>query len=254
MIGKILGGVIGFFAGGPWGAVIGVGLGHFIFDTGNSSEVKGKREKFLEYVCMAISKVAKVDGAITRSEIDEVENLFKEFNFTEEERLKAIDAFRRAKNSSLDINFITRAFASDFTDDASRRIFMICVCRVAISDGDLSESEIQALASIAKILRLNLSEFINVYRQSRDNSSTFREGYSYAKRESASDIDWAYAALGVSKNASDDEIKKEYRRRCKELHPDILRSRGLGEFAIKALEQELAKINDAYEAIKKQRI
>ncbi len=250
MIGKIVGGILGAVVGGPWGVVIGIGAGHFAFD--NPRKVAVRRDKFLEYVCMAIAKVAKVDGAITQSEIDEIEKLFREFNFDEDTRLKAIDAFRRAKNAPWDATFITKAFANDFRDEQSRKIFMVCVCRVALSDGSLSEVEIKTLASIAKILHLHLSEYVNVRRRS-ENGSHSRERREFSRSEASCDIDWAYAALGVSKNASDDEIKKEYRRRCKELHPDILRSRGLGEFAIKALEQELSRINDAYEAIKKQR-
>ena len=68
-----------------------------------------------------------------------------------------------------------------------------------------------------------------------------------------SELESAYATLGVSANAGDEEIKKAYRRRCKELHPDLMRSKGLGEIAVRALEQELSRVNDAYSTIKKYR-
>lgn len=252
MIGKIIGGVLGGVLSGPLGVIVGAIIGHFTID--RPRKASANRDKFLEYVCMAIAKVAKVDGAITQSEIDEIEMLFREFNFDEDTRLKAIDAFRRAKNSSWDAAFITKTFASDFHDVNSRKIFMVCVCRVALSDGNLSESELQTLTSMAHILSLNLSEFISVQRTRRHNEAGENSSrYSSSHSSVSSDIDWAYATLGVSASASDEEIKKLYHRKCKELHPDILRSRGLGEFAIKALEQELSRVNDAYDAIKKHR-
>ena len=46
-------------------------------------------------------------------------------------------------------------------------------------------------------------------------------------------------------------VKKIYRQKCKDLHPDVLRSKGLGDFAVKVLEQELQKVNDAYSVIEK---
>lgn len=60
----------------------------------------------------------------------------------------------------------------------------------------------------------------------------------------------AHAALGVPFGAPFGEVKKVYRAKCKELHPDVLRSKGVGEYAIAAMESELKRINEAYNTIK----
>ncbi len=55
-----------------------------------------------------------------------------------------------------------------------------------------------------------------------------------------------YSVLGVSPAATDDEIKKAYRKLAKQYHPDIHPDR---EFA----EKKMAEINAAYDQILKQR-
>ena len=56
-------------------------------------------------------------------------------------------------------------------------------------------------------------------------------------------IDDPYAVLGVSRDASDDEIKKAYRRLAKQYHPDVNPG---DEYAA----QQMQQINAAYEQIK----
>lgn len=55
-----------------------------------------------------------------------------------------------------------------------------------------------------------------------------------------------YGVLGVSPNATDDEVKKAYRRLAKQYHPDIHPDR---DFA----EKKMAEINAAYDRIMNQR-
>jgi DnaJ like chaperone protein len=52
---------------------------------------------------------------------------------------------------------------------------------------------------------------------------------------------------------TDSEIKKAYRKKCREFHPDTLASKGLSEEFMDFAHKEIVKINEAYEAIKKSR-
>ena len=58
-----------------------------------------------------------------------------------------------------------------------------------------------------------------------------------------------YKILGVSPNASDDEIKEAYRELAKKYHPDKYKDNPLGDLAA----EKMKEVNEAYDLIKKQR-
>jgi DnaJ like chaperone protein len=63
----------------------------------------------------------------------------------------------------------------------------------------------------------------------------------------------AYAVLGLSKDATESEIKKAYRKLSIEYHPDTIASKGLPEEFSKMATQKFREIQTAYEKIKKER-
>jgi DnaJ like chaperone protein len=65
------------------------------------------------------------------------------------------------------------------------------------------------------------------------------------------DLESAYKVLGMSPDATDDELKKAYRRLALEHHPD--RVAALGEDVRKAAEKKFQEINAAKERIWKAR-
>ena len=62
-----------------------------------------------------------------------------------------------------------------------------------------------------------------------------------------------YDILGVSPDAPDEEVKRAYRGKVKHLHPDALRSKGLPDEVIATVNDQMARINAAWEAIKRER-
>jgi len=58
-----------------------------------------------------------------------------------------------------------------------------------------------------------------------------------------------YAVLGVSQNASDEEVKRAYRELARKYHPDNYHDNPLADLA----QEKMKDINEAYDAITKQR-
>ncbi|MDH5724114.1 MAG: DnaJ domain-containing protein, partial [Nitrospira sp.] len=52
-----------------------------------------------------------------------------------------------------------------------------------------------------------------------------------------------YDILGVDRNASDDDLKKAYRKQARQHHPDLQ----TGDSQKKAAEEKFKEVNEAYE-------
>ena len=66
-------------------------------------------------------------------------------------------------------------------------------------------------------------------------------------------VDAAYNTLGLASSASNEEVKRAYRRLAKEYHPDMVANKGMGEDFIKYAEDKMQAVNAAYDQIKKER-
>ena len=62
-----------------------------------------------------------------------------------------------------------------------------------------------------------------------------------------------YAVLGVTQSMDFEEIKRAYRRKRKEFHPDALISKGLPEELIERAKEKFIEIQEAYETIERER-
>ena len=63
----------------------------------------------------------------------------------------------------------------------------------------------------------------------------------------------AYQVLGVTREASNDEVKKAYRKLVREFHPDKMQAKGVPEDFLKIAHEKMAEINKAYDEICKER-
>ena len=62
-----------------------------------------------------------------------------------------------------------------------------------------------------------------------------------------------YEVLGISRDASDEEVKRTYRKLIRENHPDTLMAQGVPQEFIDLANEKMATINAAYDRIEKQR-
>jgi DnaJ like chaperone protein len=129
-----------------------------------------------------------------------------------------------------------------------------------LADGQLHPKEEELLRKIAPQLGYSdqaFDQFMAMLQgQDQFAGGSYHQGGSSAGMggyTSASAIDSAYQALGVTKDNTDAEIKKAYRRLVREYHPDKLMGQGLPEAMIKEATERSQEIQTAYDLIKKSR-
>ncbi len=232
--GKIIGGVLGSFLG-PWGAAIGVGIGHQ-FDKG-ADRVQGAGMVMQVAFFGCLAKMAKADGAVTREEIAAVEQVIRQLGYPPRMRDGAIGIFRQAKDDShTAADYLNQLAAVIQYNPQIAMTFLAALHEVAKADGRIHANEREILMQAERAFRLT--------------PGTVAAMLGISSHGGLAD---AYKVLEVSPDASDDEIKKVYREKCIQFHPDKLASKGLPDEFMKFANDQLSRINHAYDTIKESR-
>jgi len=195
------------------------------------------------------AKVAKADGRVDELEAELVSNLFTDISalFPDPEATKKLlkEIFDEEKNAPHNLDLVAQALYKTLEKDVHKRQKMVeFLVNLTYIDGTLSQSEEDMLHRIA--YHLGFSE--------RDLKAMMERFGSYHRNSvKESSIDQAYALLGVTAEATNDEVKKAYRALVREYHPDIIKSQGASEEYLKEATEKVQDINAAYEMIKKSR-
>lgn len=235
---------IGFAIGGPIGACIGMWLGSSTDNNITQNTTPDQKNQTLFFVSLfaMLSKMASADGVIVQSEINTVTIFMDTINLDSEDKRTAIKIFNNAK---LDNQYSIYDHADQYQKIASmemRKIIYAALWEVAYSDGSIHTKENDILKKIPNNLGLNSSIYFEF-------SSKFQQKNKIYKPN----IDRHYELLNCDSNDSIAKIKQNYRRAIAEYHPDKIQSKGLPKEFIKFSNEQAKKINEAYNAIKKER-
>jgi DnaJ like chaperone protein len=245
-MGKVVGGTIGFALGGPLGAIFGATFGH-AFDTGAELDTAGNRPRlspveqhqltFFVAVFSMLAKLAQTDGQVTREEIDSIESfMVKDLRLDPESRNAAANIFRTALNAPGTFADFTGQFYGQFQHQPQMLELMIDILlRVAVSDGSMTPGEETLILSAVQTFHF----------------SSVR--YEQLKSQYVQTTDKAYAVLGCSPTDSDDQVKRCYRQRVQEYHPDKIAAKGLPDEFNRFAHDKFREIQDAWNQIKAER-
>ena len=239
---KWLGAGLGFSLGGPIGSILGFVVGSFIsgfskedvetakhYRASSSNNQSGDFEISL---LLLSATVIKADGKIDEKELAYVRNHFKNM-YGEERANHAFKLFKGfIKNNQISTRQVCIQIRQNITH-ASRLQLLHFLFGIAKSDGLVSESEVNAIKTIANYLSISSYDFESIKAMFYNSS------------------DSSYKILEISKSSSNDEVKKAYRKMVKKYHPDKLRH--LGEEHIKGAEEKFRQVQKAYEHIQKER-
>ena len=248
-LGKVVGGTLGFAIGGPIGAIAGAAFGHSFdrkeekyisYRIGHEGDLSNNEQAQLTFFVAAFSmlaKIAKADGRVSEKEISSVEDFMrKELQLDQESMNTAKNIFKEAVNSSEPFDSFARQFHDVFRHQPRIiELMMDLLLRVSTADGGISGEEEKLLSSAARIFNISDDEYARL--RSR-----------YVK-----DVNKYYAVLKVSENATDEEVKKAYRKLVSEYHPDKIESKGLPEEFVKFANDKFKEIQEAYEQIRRER-
>ncbi|WP_101675182.1 co-chaperone DjlA [Alloalcanivorax mobilis] len=267
--GKIIVGLLGFLIGGPVGLAIGVLVGHFLdrgvervrsfnpFRPYRAGEREQIQEALLSAVFSIMGHLAKADGRVSEHEIGHAEAVMSRMQLNAEQRRQAQEQFRLGKQDDFPLD----ATVSQFRQSIRHRRHMILVfletlLQSALADGRLSPAEERILLRVAEGLGVPEAQFRQILNMLLAQAQFAGAGAGQGGAGGAPSrpsLSQAYQVLGVSDSASDQEVKKAYRRLMSEHHPDKLASRGVPEEAIRMATEKTAEISKAYEMIKESR-
>ena len=251
--GKMLGGVAGFAMGGPLGAMVGAALGHAA-DAGalggKASAISattpdlmaffGSKENLFSFSVVVLSaKLAKVDGPIKREEIAAFRNLFH----VPQEALGEVGRlFDQARESAEGWEPFAEKLGEAFADNkAMLEDVLVALVQIARADGPVTKSEGDMLRGIHARFGLDAAAW------ERAKGGTRRAAAPETQGEDP------YSMLGLTRQASDEEVRLAWRKLMRENHPDSLASRGVPEEFVKRATEKVAQINAAWDRIKRER-
>lgn len=236
--GKIIGGVLGSLIG-PWGTAIGIGIGHQFDKEATAKQQTGMVIHVTFFGCLA--KMAKADGQITAEEIQIVEQLIHQMGYSAEMRAAAIHTFRQAKDDQHSAgDYITQLAQEVQFNPQIAMTFLVALHAMAQADGFIHPNERDILHQAERAFRLRAGTVDAMLGETINGRSSNK-------------LQVAYETMDCSAEMSDAEIKKTYRQKCTEFHPDKLASKGLPDEFMKYAHEQLTKINEAYDTIKKAR-
>ncbi len=253
---KLIGIVVGYYFLGGWGIFFGYILGSIIdrvrtygFASLNPLKHAMRQSVFIETVFILMGRLAKADGRVSEVEVAHAEQFMSKLGMTHDHRQTAITWFKRGANPEYDIEQTYAKFLKYCGQIKNlKEVLLVYLIVMALADGHFHPEEEKLLVDIAARLGFGPNAFKHLLDMVL-NQTHFAGG----KVVTEASLDDAYKALGVTKESSDAEIKRAYRKLMSQYHPDKLMGQGMPEDMIKMATEQAKDIQLAYDIIKKTR-
>lgn len=247
---------IGFLVTGFqfYGAIIGYAIGHLIEmiqGSNNQNTTRNSQQRqqafnpyqqmygqnpaqsdFISILLVLSAAVMKADGKVLKSELNFLKDFFQR-QFGNRFTAQHLSYLRELLNENT-TNVSEICSQLRYRTNEEVRIQLIhYLFGIAKADDHVSDNEINVIYHIARQLHVSDSDFQSIKNMFYRNPQS------------------DYLILGIDENASDDEIKKAYRKMAIKYHPDKVQD--MGEEHQKAAKEKFQQIQEAYENIKKTR-
>ena len=236
--GKWIAGALGWAMFGPIGGILGYYFASRVEKLADSAVVygedqswnQGQRNSFLMSLLVLSAAVIKADGKTTSQELATLRSFFSR-NFGAQAGKEAEEIVKDLLTKDFNLYEVCGQIRSCM--DYSQRLQLYhYLVGLGASDG-LHKSETDVLEVIASYIGLSKAEVDSIFAQFRPSN------------------DSNYRVLEITPEATDEEVKKAYRKMAVKYHPDKVAT--LGEDVQKAAEEKFKAISQAYDAICKER-
>ncbi|MBN2553124.1 MAG: DnaJ domain-containing protein [Spirochaetales bacterium] len=248
--GKLIGALLGSLAG-PMGTILGGLIGH-LYDRATeerdsmgriggrsrtaADSISAAQLDFLTSLIGLSIAVANADRHVRVSQVDALKAFFRQsFPYSQEDQrvIQAVIDETFLNRDRLDVDALASYYHLS-SSPAGRLLLLRLLFKIADADRrGISEAEQRLILRIAERLRIDAASYQSVAAEFKGED------------------DRAYKILGVSPEASNDQIRSVYRKLAAQYHPDKVAN--LGREFVEVAEEKFKLINEAYGEIRSQR-
>ena len=233
-LGKWIAGALGWAIFGPIGGILAFWLASKSEEKAEIEEEQswnqGQRNSFLMSLLVLSASVIKADGKASSQELSTLRKFFTQ-NFGAQAGHEAENVVRSLLNQDYNLYEVCSQVRSCMDYSQRLQLFHYLVA-LGACDG-LHKKELDILEVIASYIGLSKTEIESIFAQFRPSN------------------DSNYRILEIDASATNEEVKKAYRKMAMKYHPDKVAT--LGKDVQKAAEEKFKAVNQAYEAICKER-
>ncbi len=235
--GKWIGGGLGWVMGGPIGALLGFLVGSMVDNTSirtssyASPDRRTAQGDFGMSLLVLVSAMMKADGKVVKSELDYVKQFFVR-QFGQPAASQALIMLRDLLKQEIPVKDVCLQINKNM-DYSSRLQLLHLLFNISFADDQIHPSELLAVEKISGYMGISDSDFISI------------------KNMFIPETDSSYKILEIDPSATNEEVKKAYRKMALKYHPDKVGH--LGEDFRKTADEKFKKVNEAYKKIKEER-
>lgn len=239
---KWIAGGLGWAFGGPVGGLVGFAVGAMLDHMQGPQEDAAPQQRRVEgtttggdmtmSLVVLIAALMKADGRVTQGELEHVRQFFVR-QFGEVQAKQLLIVLRDVLKREIPVHDVCVQIRQHMPHPARLQLVHYLV-GLAYADGAVDRAEVDLLKRIAHDLGISEKDLGSL-------SAMFRKA----------DPSAAYEILEIAATATDEEVKKAYRRMAMKFHPDKVAQ--LGEEVQKAAGEKFKKVQQAYETIQAQR-
>jgi DnaJ like chaperone protein len=233
---KWIGGALGWTFGGPIGGLFGFALGAMFSELATANETQKKQRKskttagdFSLSLLVLSAAVMKADGKHLKSELEFIKQFYIR-QFGDSIAQQQIPFLKELLKKDIPLYEVCLQIRQHML--ISHKLQLVhYLFGIAQADGEIHKNELDIISQIANYLGISEKDFTSI------------------KAMFVKDVDTDYKILEIDPSASDDEVRKAYRRMAMKYHPDKVSH--LGEEFQKSAKEKFQKLQQAYENIKR---